>query len=302
MMIDLQKITTRDGLILHGGVVWPLHQSRRSGAGRARSSGETAIILVHGLMGRFYTWFDRVSPLIAIAERQKIAVAAFNTRGNHVVSYDTYGMKKKTKRGVGGGACERFEECVYDIGAMVDFFVRKGYRNVILVGHSTGANKVAYYVAKTKDRRVKKLVLLSAIADPVIARREYGHTLRTHLQSAKRAVRRGDGDKFLMSTSSDPLLTPKRFLSLYTPGGAEDVFPYYNSKGNWRAMEGIRVPLLAIVGDHDQFLDRDAGEYMEVFQKHVRDFRGTIIAGADHSFNKREKELARAVARFVLGR
>ena len=288
MLIDLQKITTRDGLILHGGVVWP------------KQKGRTAIILVHGLMGRFYTWFDRVAPLIAIAERQKIAVAAFNTRGNHVVStYDTYGVKKKTKREVRGGACERFEECVQDIRAMVDFFAQNGYSSIILAGHSTGANKVAYYLHKTNDRRVKKLVLLSPISDPAVARREYGGTLKAHLQSALRAVQRGDGDKLLMSTSSDPLLTPKRFLSLYTEGGSEDVFPYYNPKGNWHTMKNIRVPLLVVIGDHDPFLDRDAGEYMEAFQKHVRDFCGVIIAGADHSYNKREKQLARVVLRFV---
>lgn len=293
MLVDLQKITTRDGVVLAGGVVYP------------KRKGTTAVVLAHGLMGKFYGWLPRMEPLVKGLASRGMAVALFNTRGHDVVSTISYIQRtvlRKTEDRplkIGGSATERFEDCVYDIRAMIDFFVRSGYRNIILAGHSTGANKVAYYQYKTKDPRVKKIVLLSPISDPAVARREYGATLKAYLQNALRAVHRGDGDKFLMSTSSDPLLTPKRFLSLYTPGGAEDVFPYYNPKGNWRAMESIRVPLLTVVGNHDQFLDRDAGEYMEVFQQHVRDFRGTIIAGADHSFNKREKELARAVAKFV---
>ncbi|MBI4281467.1 alpha/beta fold hydrolase [Candidatus Uhrbacteria bacterium] len=291
MRVDLQKITTRDAVVLAGGVVLP------------KRHGKTAVILVHGLMGKFYGWLPRMEPLVAGCVRQGMAVALFNTRGHDVVStISTVAPRQargRRKSALGGSATERFEDCVYDIRAVIDFLSKIGYRRIIFAGHSTGANKVAYYQYKTKDRRVKKIVLLSPISDPAVARREYGDTLKAHLKIAKQAVRKGDGEKFLMSTPSDPLLTPKRFLSLYTPGGAEDVFPYYNPKGNWRAMESIRIPLLAVVGDHDQFLDRDAREYMEAFQKHVRDFRGTIIAGADHSFNKREKQLARAVVRFI---
>lgn len=295
MLIDLQKITTRDGVVLRGGVVWPQHQSRRSGAGQARNQSKTALVLLHGLCGTPYAWFDRMEPLIALCQKEGIAVASFSTRGSNVVQ-SLYRGKKKFR---GGGAFEKFEDCIYDIRAVIDVLARNGYRHIVLVGQSTGSNKAVYYFYKTKDRRVKKLVLLVPLSDIVGEMQVRGRSQKKFLQTAKTQVRRGKGDEFFMATYPERLLSAKRYLSLYTPGSAEDTFPYYNPKGNWRAVESIRIPTLVVLGDHDQYLDRDVGEVMEAFQKHVRDFRGTIIAGADHSFNKREKELARAVLRFV---
>lgn len=295
MLIDLQKITTRDGVRLRGGVVWPLHQSRRSGAGQARNQRKSALVLLHGLCGSPYVWFDRMEPLMALCREEGIAVASFSTRGSHVVQ-SLYRGNKKFR---GGGAFEKFEDCVHDIRAVIDLLTRNGYQQIILVGQSTGANKAVYYLYKTKDRRVKKLVLLVPLSDIVGEMQERGRLQKKFLQMAKAQVRHGKGDEFFIASYPERLWSAKRYLSLYTPGSAEDIFPYYNPKGNWRAVESIRIPTLVVLGDHDQYLDRDVGEVMEAFQNHVRDFRGIIIQGADHSFNKREKELARAVMRFV---
>ncbi len=298
MLVDLQKITTRDGIGLRGGVVWPLHQSRGSDAGHARSSGKTALVLLHGLCGSPYAWFERMEPLISLCRKQRIAVASFSMRGSGTVQSFYHGAKKKFR---GGGAFERFEDCVHDIRAVIDFLSKNGYRRIVLVGQSTGANKAAYYTYKTNDRRVKKLVLLVPLSDVVGEVQARGRLQKKFLEKARAQVRRGKGDELFMATYPERLWSARRYLSLYTPGSAEDIFPYYNPRGNWRAVERIRVPTLVVLGDHDQYLDRDVGEAMEAFQQHVRNFRGIIIAGADHSFNKREKELARAVLSFLKG-
>src|SRR5437773_11485874 len=74
----------------------------------------------------------------------------FNNRGHDVV----------TGRGrhLAGAAFERFGQSVEDIRAMIGFAATCGYRRVILAGHSTGANKVLHYAARTRDRRVTALV------------------------------------------------------------------------------------------------------------------------------------------------
>lgn len=283
MLVDLQKITTRDRVSLRGGVVWPVRK------------GTTALILVHGLCGSAYAWFERMEPLIAMCRRERIAVASFSTRGSNVVQ----SLYKAKEKFLGGGAFEKFEDCIQDIRAVIDFFSKNGYRRIVLMGQSTGSNKVVYYLHKTKDRRVKKTVLLVPLSDIVGEMQARGRLQKKFLQKATTQVQRGRGDELFMATYPERLWGAKRYISLYTPGSREDVFPYYDPKGNWRAVESIRIPTLVVLGDKDQHLDRDVGEVMEAFQKHVRDFRGTIIAGADHSFNKREKQLARAVLPFV---
>ncbi len=291
MLIDLQKITTRDGVALRGGVVWPDRK------------GEVAMVLVHGLCGSAYAWFERIEPLVALFRKRRIAVASFSTRGSGVVTSlakvaptQGRGAKQKFRS---GGAFEKFEECVYDIRATIDFLSRNGYRRIVLVGHSTGANKAVHYVYTTKDRRVKKLILLGPLSDVVGEMQARGKSFKKFLQNAKAQVARGKGNALFMPVYPKHLWSAKRYLSLYTPGSREDVFPYYNPKAHWRALEHIRVPTLVVLGDHDQYLDRDVGEVMEAFQKHIRQFRGIVIPGADHSFNKREKELAHAIARFI---
>lgn len=301
MLIDLQKLTTRDGVALDGGVVWPKRKSA------------TAAIFIHGLTGTFSSWFPRMEPLVRALTRQGIAVASFGTRGSGVVSKLTKvaptppprrgrqgrGAKQKFRS---GGAFEKFEDCVHDIRAVIDFLARHGYHRIVLVGHSTGANKAVYYTTKTRDRRVRQLVLLGPLSDVVGEMQERGRSFKTLLARAQKQVREGKGDELFMPVYPERLWSAKRYLSLYTPGSREDVFPYYSKKGNWRAVESIRIPTLVVIGDSDQYLDRDVRDVMDAFQKHVRDFRGVIIRDADHSFNKREKELAQVVSRFVHGR
>ncbi|MBI4276314.1 alpha/beta fold hydrolase [Candidatus Uhrbacteria bacterium] len=285
MQIDLQKLVTRDGIVLYGGVVWP------------SCRGKTAIILVHGLGGSFTSWFFRVETLLRLCARRGIAVGSFANRGSGRVN--TLVTERKTKhRPVGGAAFERFGDCVHDLRTAIDFFTAAGYRRIVLVGHSTGANKAVYYLWKTGDRRVQHLVLLGPLSDVVGEMQLRGRRLPKLLQQARAQVRRGRGNELFTATLPEYLWSAQRYLSLYTHGSTEDVFPYAVRLGNWRAIASIRTPLTVIQGSNDQYLDRDASDVVEAFQKHAiraRQFRGIIIPEADHSFNGKEKELARAL-------
>ena len=46
---------------------------------------------------------------------------------------------------LGGCAYERIRDCVLDIDGAVRELRRRGYRDITLIGHSTGANKIAVY-------------------------------------------------------------------------------------------------------------------------------------------------------------
>ncbi|MBI4276534.1 alpha/beta fold hydrolase [Candidatus Uhrbacteria bacterium] len=285
MHVDLQQIVTRDGIVLSGGVVFPTRK------------GKTAMILIHGLGGSFVSWFFRVEPLLRLCARRGVAVGSFANRGSGRVSALVTEQFKK-RRVFGGATFERFADCIHDIRAAIDFFARHGYRRIVLVGHSTGANKAVYYLWKTRDRRVKHLVLLGPLSDVVGEMQLRGRRLTGLLQKARAQVQRGRGDELFTPVLPSYLWSADRYLSLFTHGSSEDVFPYSVRRGNWRAVASIRAPLTVILGSNDQYLDRDASDVVQAFQEHAthtRQFRGIIIPEADHSFNGKEKELARAL-------
>ena len=129
-------------------------------------------------------------------------------------------------------------------------------RRIVLAGHSTGANKVLYYAAKTADRRVTGLILLGPISDIAgeakrIGRRELGAPRGAGISGL--AARRPPSAR----AGAWGFWSARRYISLYRPGEAEDVFPLRPP----RALAGPRSGRSArrwrcMVGGRDEFLDR----------------------------------------------
>ena len=127
----LTKIKTREGLVLEGIVVEP----------RRKDKNKTAIIWLHGLSSKFYSGQTLIRELSSVCRRAGVGYFKFNNRGHDVADWENAGM-------IGAGF-EKFTDCVLDIRAMILFAKKLGYKDIILAGHSTGANKALYYVYKT---------------------------------------------------------------------------------------------------------------------------------------------------------
>ena len=171
---------------------------------------------MHGLGSVFSSGQPLICELSVRLTRAGVGYFKFNTRGHDVVA--------GRGRTLAGAAFERFRDCVLDLRAVIAFARRRGYRRIVLAGHSTGANKVLYYAAKTADRRVTGLILLGPISDIAgeakrIGRRELGRRVA-------RASRLAARDRRALVPSAWGFWSARRYLSLYRPGEAEDVFPY----------------------------------------------------------------------------
>src|SRR4029453_6880224 len=93
-----------------------------------------------------------------------------------------------------------------------------------------------------------------------------------------------------------------RYVSLFKPGQAEDVFQYYRANSRWTALRSVRLPIAAIVGSRDEYLDRRAEALIDAFWQNAsrsRSFRGEIVAGAGHSFVGHERQLAEVLVRWA---
>jgi pimeloyl-ACP methyl ester carboxylesterase len=279
----LTRLRTRDGVWLDGVIAEPKRRRR------------AALIWVHGLGSVFSSGQPLILELSTRLNAAGIGYFKFNNRGHGVVA----GRGKH----FAGAAFERFGQSVEDVRAMIAFASKCGYRRVILAGHSTGANKVLHYVARTHDRRVIGLVLIGPISDIAAEmKRLSSGELRRRVALAERIASK---DPEALVPRAWGLWTARRYLSLYRPGGAEDVFPYYRPKARWAALRVVHAPVAAIVGSRDEYLDRRPTELIEVFNRNAiraRSFTGIVIRGARHGFQGHERTLAEATLRFIASR
>jgi alpha-beta hydrolase superfamily lysophospholipase len=253
-----------------------------------RRRKRVALLWVHGLGSVFSSGQPLIRELSTRLNRAGIGYFKFNNRGHDTVA----------RRGgrLAGAAFERFGDSVTDIRAMIEFAAACGYRKVALAGHSTGANKALHYMARTGDRRVAGLLLLGPVSDVAAeARRVGAPELARRVAVVERLARR---DPTALIPRQWGFWSARRFLSLYRPGGIEDVFPYYRPNARWSALRRVRVPVAAILGGRDEYLDRRVDDVIEAFRRNAtraRSFAGVVIPGAGHGFAGHEPALARAV-------
>ena len=257
--------------------------------------------MVSGLSGRFSKHPQRTLALAKVLNENDIAFAIFDHRGQGTINFL---RKKKRKSLLGGTAYERFGHCIYDIDAAIRFLRKKGYKRIFLLGHSTGANKIAYYYWKTKGRSVTGFVLLGPLSDIAAMQRkeELGKKYKAAVKRAEAMAKKGKGKSLLPhSLVGNAFWSAGRFLSITKEGGKEDTFPYYNPRRKFYWTKNVRVPVLVLIGGRDQFTDRPVAEIMEAFKKQVpaRLFTGKIVKGANHEFSGKEKELAQTIAGWI---
>ena len=304
--ILLTRVKTRDHVLLDGIAVLPRRRS------------DTALIWIHGLASNFSRGQTLIKELSRQCVKNSIAYFKFNTRGHDVVNRGA-----PDEKGLQGAGFEKFEECVADIRAMIAETRRLGYRKIILAGHSTGANKVLYYLYKTKERSVKGLVLLGPVNDIAAGQKKFGSAgLARGVALAEKLARKNPDA--LMPQSYD-IFSAARFLSMFRHGTAEDTFPYLDPRAEWKELKSIRLPVAVIIGERDEYLDpvrspvrmrtgtrlrrltsngvnRPAQKLIDIFRANAplaKSFSGVIIKGADHGFKNKEKELAKTIVYWI---
>jgi pimeloyl-ACP methyl ester carboxylesterase len=278
--VSLVRIATRDGVPLDGVFTEP--RGRRG----------TALIWVHGLGSVFSSGQELTRELATRLNAAGIAYFKPNTRGHDVVA--------RAGRQLAGAAFERFRQCLVDIRTIVDFVRRRGYRRIILAGHSTGANKVLFYAARAKDRRVDGIALLGPVSDRAAEVKRIGpRELERRIETVEKLARR-DPDALIPREWG--FWSAQRYLSLYRAGGDEDVFPYYRPDARWTALRSVRLPLAAILGARDEYLDRPAWDVIDTFRENapqVDSFTGLVVPRANHGFQGQERQLADLLVRWI---
>lgn len=267
------------------------------GAGRPTA----AIVFVHGLGSSAFAHHDYLIPLATA----HTAVLYFGNRGHHGIA----GVKR-IKRGVktgyvyqqAGMAHEIFTESADDIQGAVNLLVSRGARRIFLVGHSTGCQKIVWYLSQRgAPRRVAGAVLLCPISDYASARHEDDRKRKRAEAVARKLVRQKKPHELLRSELWHAPIDAQRFLSLYTPDSKEEIFPYAQPGKIPRTLRKVKAPLLVVFAGEDQYRDRPTSEMAAWFRGHLRSQRAEIeiIPGALHSFNGLESKVTASVRRWI---
>jgi pimeloyl-ACP methyl ester carboxylesterase len=273
MRTELIGFSASDGFPLDGLVYTP-----------GDGTGERAVLLVHGKVMNFYTGPCRILPphLIELGW----SCLAMNRRG-----HDLGGIRNG--RESYGGAWEKFADGQLDIAGGMAELRRRGFRRIVLAGHSFGGISVAAYAAAHPDE-VAALVLCSAGSGgreylPQVSRRGMLAADR-HAEVealARRLVAEGQGDRIIALPGWWYAISAASWLDL-----AENV-PV--TVENARRYPG---PILAIRGS----LEPEEVYPAEGVAAAAGDrARLSIIPGADHFYNGVEADFIRVVSDWFRG-
>lgn len=255
-------------------------------------------IFIHGLASNALS--DTGINLAAPLHKAGYGIFSINTRGAGIVSSFKKQHPRKSKEfsyATIGTAYEEFTECVHDIQGAINFLKTKQHKHIFLIGSSTGCQKAVYYLAQNNNHKhVSGAILLAPLSDYAVYSQKHGKELTAMTLLAKTFIKNRKGDTFMPEEMTDFLLTAKRFYSLTSPKSAEEIFTYASNKKP-KTLQQVITPMLAVIGDKDEYLDRPALELVEWFEAHISTKKSRIewIEGANHGFDSKDKQLGKAI-------
>jgi len=286
------KFEATDDVELYGLLYEPRRPSKR------------VAIFLHGTGGASIFDSRRTNPLAEELTAKGIAFFPFNNRGANVIrNLRRTGTKKRTIRG--GMTYERIADCVYDIDGACRELHRRGYRDFTLIGHSTGANKIAVYDHYKRRNPVGHYVFFAGGDDVGMMYEQLGG-LRFRW-ALRRARARRKSEELVPASLSDVPISWRSFHDMIDPDGDYNVFPFHevmrrkkmSKRTPFRYLRAVTKPSLVIYGEKDEYFIDSPTRYMAVLAEVVGrkpNFEIVLVQDADHGFSGREEDLGNLIA------
>jgi len=248
------------------------------------------VIHVHGLNWNFYEnrFLDR---LVKSYADKNYAFLTFNNRGTGFITE----LLKWNDFTIIWWCLERFKDCILDIDCVINWVKQKGYKEIILEGHSYGCNKVLYYYNRKKESHIKKIVLLAPCDIPSEAKKFLSNEEYNKAKEESTRLTKEKKDKELINFSimANEKIAAGTFYNDLLPGGENDFIRYRDwEDAKSEILNSIDIPTLVIFGDEDECVLTQSIDIVNWYLKNnLRDCNVQIIEGADHLFTCRYKEL-----------
>jgi pimeloyl-ACP methyl ester carboxylesterase len=264
---EICTFKTADNERLHGALFMPLERP-----------SDLALLFVHGVAMNFY-----LPPLFTFG--QDLAARGFhsfviNTRGHDWISR----AGNLTK--FGGSAYENLEDCLADLDGALDYLKQRGYRRMILIGHSLGAIKSIIYQGTRQRSDVAGIVSCSAPRQFFSERVARQSGFRELIEKAEAMIADGKAEELIpVGVGSTPgIFTARSHVNKYGRDDNNDCRPYAKRLG---------CPLLAIVGSAEP---RFFWEYaQEIVAGAGSNGTCRLVDGASHFYNRHTAEIVEII-------
>lgn len=279
------SIKANDGLELDGLLSEPSNASK------------TIVIHIHGSSGNFYgnKYFEGLTNSIVDLG---IAYLSTNNRGNHV-----YELEKGTV--YYGVSLEKFEDCILDIDAWIEFALGKGYENIVLEGHSYGTEKIVYYMNKGKYVDKVKAIILLGFSDNVGTQLKYEKKIgKSFREEAEELNNQGDGWKLLsdyFGLCGEMPISAQTYLHGFTEDSENAVALPLRKGRDLTFFRNIKVPILGLISDNEEseytiIPIKDAVALLKSENSLAEVF---TIERTNHMFDGKEKEMVDRIVDFL---
>ncbi len=193
---------------------------------------------------------------------------------------------------------EIFEDCIYDIDLAIQTAKDKGYKRIILLGHSYGCNKIIYYFYK-KQPDILGMILASA-PDMIgshlsIQANDYEELLN----EAKRNIDNGEPTKLIHKMIEDYMyMSSQTYYNWYHDGSELNNLPVISNPEHWVQFETIDVPILTFSGsnEEDHYLHLDL---LKDKATNCKNFEYKIIENTGHTYKTKELEIGNLILDWI---
>ena len=251
---------------------------------------DICVICIHGMCGNIIdNYFATVWG--KYLSKNNIGFIYEHNRG-HSIENDIK-MKDGTHKRY-GCMYEIFEDCIYDIDLAIQTAKNKGYKRVILLGHSYGCNKVIYYYYK-KQPSILGIILASApdmIGSHLLAQSNDYEEL---INEAKENIDNNEPTKLLHRMFENYMyISSTTYYDWFNKNTNLDNLPIISGTNNWKQFESINVPILTFSGSNEEdfYLHLDLLKEKAI---NCKNFEYKVIENTGHTYKEKEEEIAQLI-------
>ena len=275
------------------------------------AGGTQVVIYVHGAGSSSIIRSPHMTDTFGrLCNQHGLDFIAFNNRGaGYMTKFDTV----QGQSYMGGMAYEVIRDFIYDLSGVIKWAAQSGYESAVLVGHSTGANKIVYGLSSraTYALPVAGAVLLSGGDDVALQRSRYtADTLEQIIQISKE--KRQSSPRCLVPPEYFPGDHPISWRSLdelLSENGDYDMFPFKRAscvKGHvimpFRQLKSIQQPVLLAYGSEDFGTIIPVRQALGLVTGYVPSLDTYELMGADHNFTGFEKNFVQYVVAWIMSK
>ena len=255
---------------------------------------KTLYLNIHGSGSSF---FCEVFQQVFYDELPKLGIDVLFTNNRGSYSIDSWQDA--------GSALEIFEDSLKDIDTWIEWVINHGYTKIILSGHSHGTEKVVYYMNKGKYRDKVTSLVLMGFCDSVGTQQKFEKTITVDLmKEAKEKVAKKKSYELLTghrrANCGELPISAGSYINYFSKNSELSKTTPLRLGSSLPMIRGIDVPVLATIGDHEEYTIIPIIEAMKLLENENKNIKVHQIMGSNHVYKGYQQELIDLIKQFLI--